>query len=308
MKAQVINDYGDVSVFGVQDMPVPEPGEGQVRVRVQAVGLNPLEIKIRAGLLKDQMPVSFPLILGYEMAGVVDAVGEGVQGHAVGSRVVGLTETGAYAEYALARGDNVAAIPEGLDVEQAATIPTAAETAQRGLSQITPKHGETVVVNGAAGSVGSAVVQLLVRYGANVIGTASEDNHDYVRRLGATPTTYGQGVVGRIRDLATDGVDAVFDVTNHGFIDAAIELRGGPDRIVTISDGAAASRGVAVTFGDASKITSASYAPILKLAAVGDFAAEIARTFDFEDVPAAHEFSENGHLRGKIIVTGPIEG
>lgn len=171
-----------------------------------------------------------------------------------------------------------------------------------------PKEGETVVVNGAAGSVGSAAVQLLARAGVNVVGTASEGNHDYVRGLGAEPTTYGDGVVDRIRALAPNGVDAVFDVTDHGFVDAAIELRGGPERIVTISQFDAGSKGVTVSYGDSSSITASDFEPVIALAASGEFATEIARTFAFEDLPAAHELSERGHLRGKIVVIGPGSG
>lgn len=305
MKAQLLNDYGGVDQFSVGDVPAPEVEPGQVRIRVRAVGFNPMEVKVRTGSLRDMFETSFPAILGTDVAGVVDRVGDGVTGLSVGDRVVGLCQSGAYAEYTIARGDIVVPIPVALDSEHAATLPTAAETSRRAIGLLDPKEGETVVVNGAAGSVGSAAVQLLARAGVNVIGTASEDNHDYLRGLGAEPTTYGEGVVGRVRALAPSGIDAVFDVTDHGFVDAAIELRGGPERIVTISQFDAAAKGVTVSYGDASKITATDFAPVVELAASGDFATEIARTFAFEDLPAAHELSENGHLRGKIVVTGP---
>lgn len=308
MKAQLLKDYGGVDQFTVGDAPTPDAESGQVRIRVHAVGLNPMEVKVRNGWLRGEMETSFPAILGTDVAGVVDQVGEGVSRLSVGDRVAGLCQSGAYAEYTIARGDSVTSIPDALDFEHAATIPTAAETSRRGIGLLDPKQGETVVVNGAAGSVGSAAVQLLVRDGVNVIGTASESNHDYLRGLGAEPTTYGDGVADRIRALAPDGVDAVFDVTDHGFIDAAIQLRGGTDRIVTISQFDAAERGVTVSYGDASKITGADFAPVVELAASGEFATEIARTFAFEDLPAAHELSEDGHLRGKIVVAGPEEG
>ena len=308
MKAQVLNGYGGVDRFAVDDVPTPNAEQGQVLVRVRAIGINPMEVRIRSGSMRDQMPTKFPAILGTDVAGVVEGVGDGVSGLSVGNRVVGFAGSGAYAEYTTARADALAPIPDGLDFEQAATLPTAAETSRRGTGLLDPKEGETVVVNGAAGSVGSAAVQLLVRAGVNVIGTASEDNHDYVRSLGATPTTYGDGVVGRISELAPDGVDAVFDVTNHGFVDAAIELRGGPERIVTISQFDAGEKGVIVSYGDSSRIKASDIAPVVELAASGEFATEIARTFSFEDLPAAHEMSEQGHLRGKIVVTVPDAG
>lgn len=305
MKAQVLKNFGGADQFTIDDVPTPDAGPGRVRIRVQAIGINPMDVKIRTGSMQDEMKTSLPAILGSDVAGVVDQVGDGVTGVSVGDRVVGLAQNGAYAEYAIARADVVAPIPDGLDYEHAATLPTAGEAAHRVIGLLDPKAAETVVVNGAAGSVGSAAVQLLVRTGVKVIGTAGEDNHAFLRTLGAQPTTYGDGVADRIRALAPDGVDAVFDVADHGFIDAAIELRGGTKRIVTISDFQAGERGVAVSYGDASKVTSADFAPVVALAAAGDFDAEIAEVFAFEDLPAAHELSERGHLRGKIIVTGP---
>jgi len=305
MKAQLLEGFGDAGQFAVTDIPTPEADPGQVRIRVGAIGINPMDVKIRTGSLQEEMKTELPAILGSDIAGEIDQVGDGVSGLAVGDRVVGLALDGAYAEFAIARADVVTPIPDGLELERAATIPTAGETAHRVIGMLEPRRGETVVVNGAAGSVGSAAVQLLVRDGVKVIGTASEDNHDYVRGLGAEPTTYGDGVAGRIRALAADGVDAVFDVANHGFVDAAIELRGGTERIVTISDFAAGEKGVTVSYGDASKITAESFEPVVALAAAGDFVAEIAQLFDFDEIPAAHELSEGGHLRGKIVVRGP---
>ncbi len=289
--------------FWLDMTPAPEPTAGEVRVAVRAIGINPMDVKIRNGSLKDQMPTDFPVVLGSDVAGVVDKVGPGVDGLAEGDRVAGLSASGAYAEYAVAREDHLATIPDGLDFDRAATIPTAAETAGRVIRLLHPKAGETVVVNGAAGSVGSAAVQLLVRSGVTVIGTASEANHDYLRRLGATPTTYGDGVEDRIRELAPNGVDAVFDVTGQDFIDAAIALRGGTDRVVTISDFPAAQRGVTVSYGVADQIRGTDFGYVLDLAASGEFATEIARTFPFEDLPAAHDLSETGHLRARSSST-----
>lgn len=235
MRAQLLNAYGAADQFTLGTAPSPEPKSGEVRIRVRAIAINPMETKIRSGSMKDMMKTDFRAILGSDVAGVVDRVGAGVQDLAEGDRVTGLTASGAYAEHAVARADHVAKMPDGLDFDRAVTIPTAAETAGRVIRLLLPKAGETVVVNGAAGSVGSAAVQLLVRGGVTVIGTASENNHRYLQGLGATPTTYGDGVEGRIRELAPNGVDAVFDVTGQDFIDVAIALRGGTDRIVTIS-------------------------------------------------------------------------
>ena len=305
MRAQVLKDFGDVEQIVPQEVPVPDPGPGEVRIRVRAIGINPMEVKIRNGWLREEIPTPLPAILGSDVAGNVDALGEGVSGLSVGDRVVGLTEGGAYAEYAVARDEVLTTVPHLLDLEHAVTVPTAASTARRVMALLELQHGETVVVNGAAGSVGSAAVQLLRRMGVRVIGTAGEANQDYLRSLGAEPTTYGEGVVDRIRALAPDGVDAVFDATGHDFVDAAVALRGGTERIVTIADFAAGQRGITVSAGEASEIHREDFEPILALAASGEFVAQIAETFAFDDIRAAHRLSEGGHLRGKIVVTVP---
>lgn len=305
MKAQLLEGYGGPDRFTLGAQHSPSPNSREVRVRVEAIGINPMDVKLRSGSMKDQMPLTFPAILGSDIAGIVDEVGPDVPELSKGDRVAGLSRTGAYAEFAIARGDHVAKIPDSLDFERAATIPTAAEASQRVIKLLHPRAGETVVVNGAAGSVGSAAVQLLVRGGVRVIATAGEENFDYLRKLGAEPTTYGDGVEDRIRALAPNGVDAVFDVTGQDFIDVAISLRGGTDRIVTISDFAAAKRGITVSLGQADHIRNSDFAWVLDLAARGEFTTEIAQTFSFADLPAAHELSEKGHLHGKIVVTGP---
>ena len=305
MRAQLLHGYGEVDQFRLDTVAVPDPQAGEVRLRVRAIGINPMDVKFRTGSLQDQMPITFPALLGTDVAGVVDQLGAGVTEIAAGDRVSGLASTGAYAEMCIARADHLAQIPEALDFARAATIPTAVETAQRVIKLLLPQAGETVVVNGAAGSVGSAAVQLLVRGGAEVIATASEVNHDYLRSLGATPTRYGAGVENRIRELAPNGVDAVFDVSGQGFADTAISLRSGSDRIVTVADFAAGERGITVSLGDAASIRSSDFAFAFELAAVGEFATEIDQTFTFEQLPAAHELSGKGHVCGKIIVSGP---
>lgn len=307
MKAQVLPSFGDADQFVLRDLPEPIPAAGEVRIRMRAVGINPLEAKIRNGWLEDQMPVSFPAVLGTEFAGEIDQLGEGVAtpGLTVGAPVAGFTSVGAYAEFVIAKADQIALVPPGLSLERAAGIPTAAETSRRVIALLRPKSGETVVVNGAAGSVGSAAVQLLHGAGVRVICTASRENHDYLAQLGAIPTTYGDGVVDRIRSLAPDGVDAVFDVAGLDFLNSAIELRGGPYRIVTIADFGAASKGVTMALGELSDITSGDFVDVIDQAAAGTFVVQIAAVFAFEDVAGAHRMSESGHFRGKIILAGP---
>lgn len=305
MTALVLDGFGDADSFTLRKVPTPSPGPGQLRIRVHAIGINPLETKIRRGWMAEAMPTPFPAVIGNEAAGVVESVGEGVQGFLIGDRVAGFTATGSYAEFAVSRADAVAHVPVDLPLERAVAIPTGAETTRRALAPLDLRPGETVVVNGAAGGVGSMAVQLLVAAGATVIGTASDRNHDHLVSLGAVPVTYGDGVVGRIRALAPQGVDAVLDVAGQGFIPAAIELVGGTDRIITIADFGAPALGVAVAAGDPRRLTAGGFADVLERAARGDLVTPIARVFPFDGIADAHRLSETGHVRGKIVLQGP---
>lgn len=302
MKAHLLTAFGGTDKLELTEVPTPAPAAGQALVRVAAIGINSLEWKIRNGWLKDQFPTPLPTILGKEFAGTVVSLGDGTAGLAVGDRVAGFADTGVYAEYALARPVMVAVLPEGLSFELAAAIPVAVETASRGIAELGVQAGWTVVINGAAGGVGSAAVQLLVKMGATVIGTASAANHAYLVALGASPVAYGEGVAAAIRALAPRGVDAVFDVAGHGFAATAVGLTGDPARVLTIADFPAAKLGVRVSTGPAT-LTAASFASVLPLAATGAFQTVIDRTFPFADVAAAQAMSEAGHVRGKVVVT-----
>ncbi|THF83578.1 NADP-dependent oxidoreductase [Deinococcus sp. KSM4-11] len=304
MKATVLTGFGGTENFSVQDVPNPQAGPGQVRVRIEAIGINPLEFKIRLGWMQQFMPITFPAILGSEVAGTVDQVGEGVTDFALGDRVAGFVDSGAYAEAALARPAALIRIPPQLTFEQAVTLPLAAETAQRALAPLKIQSGETVVVNGAAGGVGTIAVQLLVQDGARVIGTASAANAEYVRSLGAEPVTYGEGALDRIRALAPQGVDAVFDVAGHGFLNDAIALRGGPDRIITIADFDAPALGIPVSGGDPGGLKADTLQRVIDLAAQGKLTTHIDHTFAFDQLPDAQAMSEAGHVRGKLVVRG----
>src|SRR3954454_9688419 len=190
MRAVMFTEYGDPDVLHVADVPEPHPEAGQVRIAVRAAGVNPVDWKARSGVMREVMPVSFPAIDGREAAGVVDEVGGDVAGVAVGDEVFGFAVGGAAAEYAVL--DAFARKPAGLSWEAAAGLPVAAETSVRVFTVLGGVgEGQTLVVNGAAGGVGVAAVQLARARGARVIGTAGEANHDFLRSLGAEPTTYG---------------------------------------------------------------------------------------------------------------------
>jgi NADPH:quinone reductase-like Zn-dependent oxidoreductase len=231
VKAARFSRFGGPEVLEIVDLPDPHPGPGQVRIAVRAAGVNPSDWKKREGLMDPELPQT----MGHEAAGVVDELGEGVADVAIGDRVFGLSAEGA-AQAELAVLSFYAPIPPSLNFAGAAALPAAVETATRALDQLGAGSGSTLLINGASGSVGSAAVQLAVVRGARVIGTASPANHDYLRSLGAEPVAYGEGLAGRVRALAPDGVDVALDVAGSGVLPELIELAGGPEHVVTIAD------------------------------------------------------------------------
>ncbi|WP_329182146.1 NADP-dependent oxidoreductase [Streptomyces sp. NBC_01477] len=297
MKAARYSRFGGPEVLEIVDLPDPHPGPGQVRIAVRAAGVNPSDWKKREG----QMEQDLPQTMGYEAAGVVDKVGEGVADVALGDRVFGFCVEGA-AQAELAVLSYYAPIPPSLDFAGAAALPAAIETATRALDQLGVRSGSTLLVNGASGSVGSAAVQLAVARGAHVTGTASPANHEYLRSLGAEPVAYGQGLVERVRALAPGGVDLALDVAGSGVLPELIELAGGPEHVVTIADFAGAQEhGVTFSRGDAGRAVHA-LAGIGGLVEAGRFSLPVARTFPLAEVSEAHRVSEDGHVRGKLVL------
>ena len=300
MKAIVFDRFGGPEVLHESEMDVPEPGHGQVRLRVRAVGVNPIDGQIRQGLMEALFPLSLPAIPGFEAAGTVDAVGDGVTDLAVGDDVFGWTEIGAYAEYVLA--SRVFPKPAGLSWEVAAALPIAAETSERVLDQLAVGAGDTLLIHGASGAVGTLAVQLAVRRGATVIGTASEANHKYLIALGAVPTTYGDGLVERVRALAPTGIDAVFDVAGRDALADSVELRGGIDRVITIADMAGAQQHGVVLSAAGSALTEPDMPALAALAVSGELEVTIGGTYPLAEAAAAQTTVDSGHARGKVVI------
>jgi NADPH:quinone reductase-like Zn-dependent oxidoreductase len=299
MKAVRFSQFGGPEVLEIVDLPDPHPGPGQVRIAVRAAGVNPSDCKKRQGLMDAELPQT----LGYEAAGVVDELGEGVADVAVGEAVFGFSAEGA-AQAELAVLSYYAPIPLSLDFPGAAALPAAIETATRALDALGAgaRAGSTLLVNGASGSVGSAAVQLAVVRGARVIGTASPANHDYLRSLRAEPVAYGEGLAGRVRTLAPGGVDAALDVAGSGVLPELIELAGGSEHVVTIADfGGAQQHGVRFSSGDAGRAVHV-LDEIGELIESGRFSLPVARTFPLAEIAEAHRVSENGHVRGKLVL------
>jgi NADPH:quinone reductase-like Zn-dependent oxidoreductase len=297
-----ISGFGGPEVLGVGERPVPVPGPGQVLLRVRAAGVNPLDWKIRRGYLQGAFPVEFPFVPGAEASGTVAATGPGVTGWTPGDEVFGPVTAG-YAQYALAQAAELSAKPEALDWESAAALPIAAETAYRVLELLKTASGETLLVHGAAGAVGSLVVQLAVANGLRVVGTASEANHDYLRSLGAVPVSYGEGVFDRVREAAPQGVDAVLDVSGSGVLAGSVELVGGPERVITVVDPAEAGTvGVHFSGGGAEARVAEGQAAALELFRAGTLDLPVRAALPLAEAAAAHELSERGHGRGKIVL------
>jgi NADPH:quinone reductase-like Zn-dependent oxidoreductase len=299
MKAVRFAQYGGPEVLRVDEIEEPHAAAGQIRVMVRAAGVNPVDWKIRKGAMAGVVPVEFPRIIGSDVAGVVDEVGDGVTGVSVGEDVFGSAIGGATAEFALL--GHFATKPAGLSWAEAAGLPVAVETALRVLKLLGLEAGQTLIVNGAAGGVGAAAIQFARERGARVIGTASPANHEFLRELGAEPTTYGEGLVERVRELAPEGVDRAFDAAGHGALVALVELTGSPDNVVTIADFTAPEHGVRVTTGGDGRSWEA-LGQAAELHELGRFTMPVAGTFGFSEAGEAHRLSEEGHVRGKLIL------
>lgn len=297
MKTASFSRFGGPEVLEIAEVADPHPGPGQVRIKVRAAGVNASDWKKRAGLMDQDLPQT----LGYEAAGTVDELGEGVTNVAVGDRVFGFSPGGA-AQAELAVLAHFAPIPPALDLAQAAALPAAIETATRALDQLSVASGSTVLINGASGSVGSAAVQLAVARGARVIGTASPGNHDYLRELGAEPVSYGDALVERVRACAPGGVDCALDVAGSGVLPELIELAHGTHNVVTLADfSGAREHGVRFSSGDAGRALH-SLTDIAKLLESGRFAPPRVLTFPLAEIAEAHRAGESGQVRGKIVL------
>ncbi len=298
MRALQFTAYGGPEVLEWAEAPAPHPGLGQIRIAVRAASVNPIDWKKFAGLLSSGQPMAGTGYLGYDAAGVVDEVGEGVEGVSAGDEVLGRGQN-TQAEYAVL--DSWAAKPRSIDWAVAAAAGVAGETGERGLRLLGVKPGDTVFIDGGAGGVGSAAVQMAVAGGARVIASSSEANHDYLREIGAVPVRYGDRVADRVRAAAGGPVDAVFDVAGKTPVEDLISLVPEASQVVTIANFAAGAAGARVTGGGADSQPMQAMALVAGLLAQNKLVIKV-QTFPFDRAADAYRISQQGHVRGKLVL------
>jgi NADPH:quinone reductase-like Zn-dependent oxidoreductase len=302
-RAVRFDEYGDVDVLKVVEVDIPEPGPGELLVRVKAAGVNPGEAKIRDGSLRERWPATFPSGQGSDLAGVVEKVGAGVTEFEVGDEVIGFTHNRAsQAEYVVIEAADAADRPPEVPWEVAGALFVVGTTAYAAVQALKLSPSDTVVVAGAAGGVGSLAVQLARRQHATVIGLASERHHEWLRGYGVIPVAYGEGVADRIRAVAPGGVDAFFDTVGGGYVELALELGVEPGRIDTIVDFRAPEKYGVLLVGNMAGASADTLGILATLVANGELEVPIAHVYPLENVRDAYTEIEHGHTRGKIVL------
>jgi NADPH:quinone reductase-like Zn-dependent oxidoreductase len=295
MKKVTFAEFGGPEVLQLTDAEEPHACRGQIRIAVRAAGVNPVDWRIREGQVLSAHPVRLPSGIGLDAAGVVDQVGESVEGIEVGDRVFG-EGADTYAEFSVLSA--WALMPEGLTFEEAAGYPSVVETALRVIGETGVQPGQTLLVSGASGGVGSAVLQLARHRGIAVVGVAGAANQDYLRSLGAVPTTYGQGWAERVRRLGR--VDAALDLAGSGVIPELVELTGDPMKVVTIADLDAPKFGVRFS-GVAGSVPDA-LATAADLISRGRLHIPVAKSYSLAEAAQAQIDSQAGHTRGRRVL------
>ncbi|MFV2111145.1 NADP-dependent oxidoreductase [Micromonospora sp. LOL_025] len=306
MKAIAIDTYGPADLLTVRDLPDPPVGPDTVLVRVRAAGVNPVDWKVREGHLARAIPGHFPLVPGWDAAGVIEAVGPAVTGFAVGDEVVGYVrrdhvQYGTYAELVPAPERALAAKPVRASWAEAGGLPLAGLTAYQALQSARTGAGDTVLVHGASGGVGHLAVQVARALGADrVIGTAGAANHDFVRSLGAEPVAYGDGLADRVRAVAPDGVDVVLDLFGGDALDVSAELITRPARLISTADPEHVTRlGGSYLFVKPSTVDLGVLAGLVD---AGRLTVHVERTFPLAQAADAQRLVEAGHVRGKVVL------
>ncbi|ROS30507.1 NADP-dependent oxidoreductase [Cellulomonas sp. PhB150] len=305
MRAITYSRYGGADVLELTEQPTPKVGPDSVLVRVRASSVNPVDWKVRQGYLDPLMDADFPVVPGWDVAGVVERAGLDTPELAVGDEVYGYVRKdwmhgGTLAEYVAAPVRTLARKPASLSFEEAAAVPLAGLTAFQTIERSGVTSGQTVLVHAAAGGVGQFAVQIAVARGARVIGTASTTNHEHLRSLGAEPVEYGDGLVDRVRGIAPDGVDVVLDYGTPDLVETTRALLAPGGTVASIVEAAARDElgGHYVWV----RPSSADLDALTALIEAGSIRVDVAEVFELADSAAAHRLSEGGHVRGKVVV------
>jgi NADPH:quinone reductase-like Zn-dependent oxidoreductase len=304
-RAVVLEAFGGPEVLNLREVPAPQAGAGQIRVRVAAAGLNPMDWFMTSDAeTAARFGLSLPSGFGTDYAGVVDQVGEGVTGFGIGDRVFGGALSRAVADHVIvepaagiAAGGDAHHTPDGVDDRTAATMTIAGSTAAAALAIVEPGPGDTVLIGGAAGGVGVFAVQLARLAGARVIGTGSATSSDYLHGLGAEPVLYGDGLADRVRGLAPGGVTAAIDLYGTETVRVARELGVPDERITTI-----AAQVDGITPANGANAAPGALAEIARLVAAGRVQVPIAASFPVEQIRAAVELQAGRHVHGKVVI------
>jgi NADPH:quinone reductase-like Zn-dependent oxidoreductase len=302
-RAVRFDKYGGIDVLRVVEVDRPVPGPSQVLVRIKAAGINPGEAAIREGAFANRWPATFPSGQGSDLAGLVEEVGSAVKNVAVGDEIIGFTDNRAsHAELVVVEADHLVRRPAHVSWEQAGALFVAGTTAYAAVRAVSVTAGDTVVVSGAAGGVGSIAVQLARNAGAKVLGLASVANHAWLTGHGVIPISHGDGVAERIRAAAGNSVDAFIDTFGGGYVELALELGVAPDRIDTIIDFAAAAKHGVKTDGSSAAANAKVLAELAGLIDAGRLEIPIAKVYRLADVREAYQDLARRHTRGKIVL------
>lgn len=308
MKAAQITEYGDASVVQVNDIPVPVPAAGQVLVEVHASSLNPFDTTLRAGYMKDSLPLQFPVTLGGDIAGIVTGLGDGVDGVAIGDAVYGQAivvagNSGAFAEFAATKAGQVAAMPAALSFEEAAALPLVGSSAVQALKHhIKLQPGQKIFIHGGAGGIGSLAIQIAKHIGAYVATTATGDNIEFVKNLGADEV-----IDYKVQDFSQilEGYHAVYDTVGHDdFVKSLDILQPGGIAVSMIAqpDEAKAAKLGVTAMMQFTQVTTQVLDELRELVDAGVVHPQINQTFPLERIQEAFVARENSNGRGKIVL------
>lgn len=300
-KIVVFTEYGEPEVLHVVEIDDPAPADGQIRIRVKAAGVQPFDAAYRRGAFAQYQPARFPAQLGNEAAGIVDALGPGVVGFAVGDEVIAFVDSNGYADTVIVDATHVVHKPAVMSWPEAGVLSASGQTADTALDALAVTAADRLLIHAAAGGVGSFAVQLAVARGATVIGTASEHNHSYLTALGAIPVTYGTGLIDRVHHLVPEGITAALDAAGGEANEVSVKLLGSPRRAITLVDWEAEQRiGVRRVGSDRS---AARLASLIALYQAQKLTVPVWKQFPLAQADRAHREIETGHTRGKIALT-----